>query len=158
MQQFVEQLSALLNADLTELEQLEFVLDNEKTSLQQRDRVALDKLATQKQQIIQSIERRAKQKAALLASSPLKIRPGQVRDKLAALNNRSLLDLWDNTVTKLDTCKQRNQVNGAIISHSLLRTNRLMNILRGHASAPTTTYGQTGKARNYGGSTSIARA
>lgn len=158
MQLFVEQLTALLNADFTELEQLECVLDKEKTSLQQRDRLTIDKLASQKQQIIQSIEQRAKQKAALLASSPLKIRPGQIRDKLAALNNPKLLALWDQTTAKLDACKQRNQVNGAIISHSLLRTGRLMNILRGHSSTPTTTYGQTGKARNYGGSTSIARA
>lgn len=158
MQQFVEQLTALLNADFTELDQLDFVLGKEKTSLQQRDRVALDKLAAQKQQIIQAIEKRAKQKAALLASSPLKIRPGQVREKLASLNDPTLLALWDGSVAKLESCKQRNQVNGTIISHSLLRTNRLMNILRGHSSSPTTTYGQSGKTRNYGGSTTIARA
>jgi flagellar biosynthesis/type III secretory pathway chaperone len=158
MQQFVEQLTALLNADFTELDQLEFLLGKEKTCLQQRDRLGLEKLASQKQQIIQSIERRAKQKAALLASSPLKIRPGQVREKLSELNDKNLLALWDSTATKLDTCKQRNQVNGTIISHSLLRANRLMNILRGHSSSPTTTYGQTGKTRNYGGSTTLARA
>lgn len=158
MQQFVEQLTALLTADFTELDQLEFALNKEKTLLQQRDRTSLDKITAQKQQIIESIERRAKQKAALLASSPLKIRPGQVREKLASINDKNLLDLWDGTAAKLETCKQRNQVNGAIISLSLLRTNRLMNILRGHNSSPTTTYGQTGKTRNYGGSSTIARA
>jgi len=158
MQQFVEQLTALLESDLIELDQLELVLGQEKSSLQQRDRIALDKITVQKQQIIQSVEKRAKQKAALLANSSLKIRPGQVREKLTSLNNPNLLAVWDRAAVKLETCKQRNQVNGAIISHSLMRTNRLMNILRGQTSLPATTYGQSGKTRNYGGSTTIARA
>lgn len=157
MQQFINQLSALLKADLAELNQLEFVLNKEKISLEHRDHQAIDKLTSQKQQLVQSLESRAKQKATLLACSPLKIRPGQVRDKICSLGDDQLIELWDQSVTKLGACKQSNLINGTIISHSLQRTNRVMSILRGQANIPTT-YGQSGKARSYGGSTSIAKA
>ncbi len=157
MEKFIELLSKLLHQDLAELDTLSRLLDDEKDAVRRRDVAQLQQLADAKQKLIGNLEQRAKNKATLLAKSPLKVRPGEVRDKLASLNNAELLKLWDEAYKSMAHCKQRNLLNGKIISLSLQRTHRLMDLLRGQGNQ-VTTYGNKGNSQHASGSTTIARA
>jgi flagella synthesis protein FlgN len=157
VEKFIDLLSRLLQQDLHELEILSRLLEQEKQALRNRDANEIQSLGQSKQELVLSLERRSRQKAQLLAKSPLRIRPGQVREKLVTLNNENLLQLWDRTQSAMSHCKERNLLNGKIISLSLQRTHRLMDLLRGQHSQPAI-YGSQGKTHSSGGRSSLGKA
>jgi len=157
MSQFIEQLKHLLKQDISELSNLNKLLETEKETLKTRNSQQIQTITSSKQQIIQSLESRGKLKAKLIAQSGLGIRPGEVETTLKTLNDKELIDLWRSSREKLSTCKDKNHVNGSIITRTLGRTNKLMSIVRGQNNSQKL-YGQQGKERSYSGNQIIGLA
>jgi flagella synthesis protein FlgN len=157
MSQFNEQLKHLLKQDISELNNLNRTLESEKETLKSRDSEQIKAIALSKQQIIQSLESRAKLKAKLIAKSGLGIRPGEVETTLKTLNDEELMTLWKSSRDMLNTCKDKNHINGSIITRTLSRTNKLMNIVRGQNNTQKL-YGQKGKESSYSGHQIIGQA
>ena len=157
MSQFTEQLKHLLKQDISELNNLNRTLDAEKETLKSRNSNQIQAIANSKQQIIQSLESRAKLKAKLIAKSDLGIRPGEVENTLKTLNDDELITLWQASREMLSTCKDKNHINGSIITRTLTRTNKLMSIIRGQNSSQKL-YGQKGKESSYSGRQIIGQA
>ena len=151
------ELKHLLEQDIKDLDSLEQVLTSEKIALQERDTPEIESTSKNKASLIQQIEARAKQKAKLLATSGLKIKPGQVTPALVSLGDTQLLNLWKESVVKLKQCKEHNEINGTIISHSLSRTSKLMSIVRGQSNKPNL-YGQQGKTQSYSNTQVLGKA
>lgn len=154
---FNEQLKEYLKQDLDNLNQLDQVLSLEKQQLVARDHQALESSARLKDELIKQIQARAKQKAALLAKSGLNIKPGEVTQALEKFGDTELSKLWQDSVEKLQHCKDRNAVNGKIVSLALSRTQRLMGIIRGQSAAPSL-YGQQGTTHKVSGSHMLGKA
>lgn len=157
MNQFAEELKHLLKQDIVDLEALKALLEQEKTTLTTRNIDKINQLAKDKSLTVSQLEQRAKAKARILAQSGLGIRPGQVESKLLTLNDKELMDLWQDSRAKLANCQQQNAVNGSIINQSRQRVNKLMMIIRGQNKSQHL-YGQQGKAQTYNNSQRIGEA
>jgi len=157
MSRFNEQLKHLLKQDISELCNLHTLLETEKETLKTRNSLQIQAIAKSKHQIIQSLESRAKLKAKLIAKSGLGIRPGEVETTLKSLNDQELMNLWQSSRDKLAECKDKNHINGSIITRTLSRTNKLMSIVRGQNNSQKL-YGQQGKESSYSGSQIIGQA
>lgn len=157
MSPFIKQLKHLLCQDISELKTLDTLLDSEKEILKSRNSQKIQAIANSKQQVIQNLETRAKSKAKLIAQSGLGIRPGEVETTLKTLGDPELITLWKDSRDKLSRCKDKNHINGSIISRTLSRTNKLMSIVRGQNNSQKL-YGQQGKENRYSGSQIIGQA
>lgn len=157
MNQFTEELKKLLKQDIADLIALNSLLEQEKITLTTRNTQKINQLAAHKSQTVTQLESRAKLKAKLMTSSGLGIRPGQVEEKLAELNDSELMKLWQESREKLSTCQQQNTINGSIISQSRQRVSKLMTIIRGQNNTPNL-YGQQGKAQSFNSSHRIGKA
>lgn len=157
MNQFTEDLKKLLKQDIVDLTSLNSLLEQEKITLTTRNTQKINQIAEHKSQTVTQLESRAKLKAKLMASSGLGIRPGQVEEKLASLNDQELMSLWQDSRDKLTECQQQNSVNGSVISQSRQRVTKLMSIIRGQNKAPNL-YGQQGKAQTFNSSHRIGKA
>jgi flagella synthesis protein FlgN len=157
MSKFIEQLKHLLKQDISELNNLYKLLETEKETLKSRNSQKIQSLADTKHQIIHSLESRAKLKAKLIAKSGLGIRPGEVETALKTLKDLELIKLWQDSRSKLSECKDKNHINGSIISRTLSRTNKLMSIVRGQNNSQNL-YGHQGKEKSYSGSQIIGQA
>lgn len=151
------QLKQLLRQDLTNLNALQSLLGQEQNLLKTRDSEDIKRISENKASLVKQIETHAKEKARLLASSGWGVKPGQVGETLKKLGDEELYDLWQETVSALQSCKDKNTVNGTIISHTLQRTAKLMNIIRGQNKAPNL-YGQKGKTSQISGSHILGKA
>jgi len=157
MSQFIEQLKQHLSQDLSDLDKLTELLRSEKELLKTRDHEAIQRTAKHKSELVGQIEQRSKTKAKLIASSGLGIKPGHVEASLSKLGDSELIELWKASRSKMELCKERNQVNGSIISRSLQRTNKLMSIIRGQ-NRNENLYSQQGKEQSLSGRHSIGKA
>lgn len=157
MSNFIEQLKSLLKQDLSDLNTLKRILEEEKNTLKTRNSSRIKAISESKASAVQTLEFRAKVKAKLIAKSGLGIRPGEVERTLSTLNDNELLTLWQDSQNQLALCKDKNTINGSIISRSLQRTNKLMMIIRGQNNAPNL-YGQQGKEQSYAGSQRLGKA
>lgn len=157
MSDFSTRLKNSLKQDITDLNQLLTLLEEEKQLLKTRESKKIESIASTKSQIISQIEGRAKLKAKLFAHSGLGIRPGNVEPAILKLNDKELSNLWAESREKLNLCKERNLVNGAIISRSRQRVGRLMDIIRGKSNAQNL-YGQKGKQQSFSSHQKIAKA
>ncbi len=154
---FSSKLKVLLEQDLINLKQLTEVLEAESLAFSQSDNAALQPILASKNGLLSSIEQRAKLKARLMAESGLGIRPGQVQNILLSIPDAKLHALWDEVNLHLHHCKERNEVNGKIVAHSLSRVNKMMSILRGQQNAPSL-YASSGSRTSLNTSRSIAQA
>lgn len=157
MNQFTEELKKLLKQDIVDLIALNSLLAQERVILTTRDTQKINKLAEHKSKTISQLESRAKLKANIMTKSGLGIRPGQVEEKLAGLNDDELMSLWQESRDKLSDCQQQNSVNGSIISQSRQRVTKLMTIIRGQSKSPNL-YGQQGKTETFNNSQRIGKA
>ncbi|MFT6030809.1 MAG: flagellar biosynthesis/type III secretory pathway chaperone [Oleiphilaceae bacterium] len=157
MNQFTEELKDLLKQDIIDLTSLKSLLEQEKITLTTRNTQKISQLAEHKSKTVAQLESRAKLKAKLMSNSGLGIRPGQVEEKLATLNDPELMSLWQTSRDQLNECQQQNTVNGSIISQSRQRVTKLMTIIRGQNKAPNL-YGQQGKAQTFNSSHRIGKA
>lgn len=143
MNPITQQLNDLLELDIRDLKALQVTLDQEKEALKTRITEEIHRASKTKESLIKTIETRAKQKAKLLATSGLGIKPGHVLQALKQLGDQNLITRWEKCTALMNDCKAQNEVNGKLISSSLSRTSKLMNIIRGQSNTPKL-YGQQG--------------
>jgi len=153
----VNELKALLRQDLADLDLLNTRLTEETEALKQRDAGSIKSLASAKSQLVNTIETRAKAKAKILGHPEIGVRPGQVSAGVAQLLDTELTELWQTSLENLENCQSINKVNGLVITRSLQRTQKIINIVRGQSTAPKL-YGNQGNEVAYSGSQGIAKA
>lgn len=153
----VDRLKTLLQEDLNELAQLNEILQKERSALKDRSTDDIKQISSEKSAHLKSIEYRAKQKAKLFVEAGHPIKTGAFEKAILEMNDAELNSLWKKVNKALRLCKEQNTVNGTVVSHSLKRVNKLMNIIRGQNNKPNL-YGSTGRENAMGGMNSIAKA
>lgn len=152
-----KQLKQLLEKDLADLQQLDQTLQEESKALSERDAQNISAFAELKSNLVDQIRQRAKAKARLLATSGAEIHPGQVRQGIDQFNDPDLCRLWDESLDRLQHCKEQNLVNGLVIQRSKQRTEHLMDLVRGKPKKQNL-YGQRGSSESLTSSNRIAEA
>lgn len=153
----IDRLKTLLQEDLNDLAQLNEILQNERSAIKDRSTDSIQKISAEKSSLLKTIEYRAKQKAQLFVEAGHAIKAGAFEQAVVAINNTELTALWTKVNQALKHCKDQNAVNGTVVSHSLKRVNKLMNIIRGQNNKPNL-YGASGREHAIGGMNSIGKA
>ncbi|MFD2228785.1 flagella synthesis protein FlgN [Alkalimarinus sediminis] len=153
----VDRLKTLLQDDIKDLTKLSEILNKERTALKERSNTAIQTLASEKSTCIKSIEYRAKEKAKMFVDAGYQIKKGEFEKAIAEIQDPSLQALWRKVNIGLRFCQDQNTINGKVVSHSLKRVNKLMDIVRGQHNKPNL-YGSSGKENSFGGLNSIAKA
>ncbi|UZE97759.1 flagella synthesis protein FlgN [Alkalimarinus alittae] len=153
----IDRLKTLLQEDIQDLTRLSEILNKERTALKERSNAAIQELAIDKSTCIKSIEHRAKAKALLFVDAGYQIKKGEFEKVIAEIPDESLQSLWRKVNVGLRFCQDQNTINGKVVSHSLKRVNKLMDIVRGQSNKPNL-YGSSGKESTIGGLNSIAKA
>ncbi|WP_250658458.1 flagella synthesis protein FlgN [Alkalimarinus coralli] len=153
----IDRLKTLLQEDIQDLTRLSELLNKERTALKERSNDSLKLLTSEKSSRIKSIEHRAKEKAKLFIDAGHQIRKGEFEKVIADIPDPELQALWRKVNVGLRFCQDQNTINGKVVSHSLKRVNKLMDIVRGQHNKPNL-YGSSGKESSIGGLNSIAKA
>lgn len=151
------QLKLLLEKDISDLDNLVAVLGEESTALKGRDSDKISHFSKAKSALVKQIEDRARAKVKLITASGAKIEAGKVKSGIEALGDAELTNLWNESLLKLEECKQLNQVNGLVIERSRTRNQKLMDLVRGQHGKPKL-YGNKGAEQAYSSANSIAKA
>lgn len=153
----IDRLKTLLQEDIKDLTKLSSILNKERSALKERAHTSIEQLASEKSICIKSIEHRAKEKARLFIDAGYQIKKGEFERIISEIPDESLQSLWRKVNIGLKFCQDQNTVNGTVVSHSLKRVNKLMDIVRGQNTKPNL-YGASGKESAIGGLNSIAKA
>ncbi len=153
----IDRLKALLQEDLKDLTRLSEILINERSSLEERSSTTLQQITSDKSACLKTVEYRAKEKARLFVDAGYTIKAGEFEKVVSTISDPALHALWKEVSQKLKHCKDQNTINGTVVSHSLKRVNKIMNIIRGQHNKPNL-YGSSGKEHAIGGLNSIAKA
>ena len=153
----IDRLKALLQEDIQDLTKLSEILNKERTALKERSTTSLKQLSSDKSSRLKTIEYRAKEKAKLFVDAGYSIKKGEFEQVISEIPDTSLQSLWRKVNIGLKFCQDQNTVNGKVVSHSLKRVNKLMDIVRGQHNKPNL-YGSSGKENTMGGLNSIAKA
>ena len=153
----IDRLKTLLQEDIQDLTRLSEILNKERTALKERSNTSIQTLASEKSTCIKSIEYRAKEKAMLFVDAGYQVKKGTFEKVISEIQDPSLQSLWRKVNIGLRFCQDQNTVNGKVVSHSLKRVNKLMDIIRGQHNKPNL-YGSSGKENSIGGLNSIAKA
>jgi flagella synthesis protein FlgN len=152
-----EQLKAILQEDIRQLESLAEVLHQEKSVLSSADIQPLQEMTSRKKQILEGIRDRAKKKIHLLVNMGYKPNAGEPSRFIRAAGMDELHQLWKEADTRLRECQAVNQNNGRILGHLQKRLSRLTDIFRG-ASAQQKLYGAKGQQTNVSSTNILASA
>lgn len=153
----IDRLKTLLQEDIKDLTILSEILNKERTALKERSNTSIKQLANDKSTTIKAIEYRAKEKARLFIDAGYQIKKGEFEKIISEIPDSSLQALWRKVNIGLRFCQDQNTINGKVVSHSLKRVNKLMDIVRGQHNKPNL-YGSSGKESSIGGLNSIAKA
>ena len=123
-------LGAVLGDMQQAVDRLAQVLEAERTALDSRDFDALDQAGTRKQTIMLQLEQLDAERQQLACERP-------------AVPAASTL-LWSKVVQKLQYCHLLNQRNGSVVSQRLCQTRRALAVLTGHAGE-SELYGRSGE-------------
>jgi flagella synthesis protein FlgN len=125
-------LGAVLGDMQQAVDQLAQVLEAERTALDSRDFDALDQAGTRKQAIMLQLEQLDAERQQLACERPA----------VAAAST----PLWSKVVQKLQYCHLLNLRNGSVVSQRLGQTRRALAVLTGHAGE-SELYGRSGELR-----------
>ncbi len=153
----IDKLKTLLQEDINDLAKLNEILQKERSALKDRSTDDIQTISAEKSSRLKTIEYRAKQKAQLFVAAGHSIKAGAFEQAVTAINNPELSTLWADVNQALKHCKEQNSVNGTVVSHSLKRVNKLMNIIRGQNNKPNL-YGASGREHAMSGMNSIGKA
>ena len=151
------QLKLLLEKDMSDLANLKKTLGDESIALKERNSEKIAQLAKLKSSLVKQLEDRARAKVKLINASGAKIQAGKVKSGIDALGDAELSQLWSDSLTQLDECKQLNQINGLVIERSRTRNQKIMDMVRGQHTKPKL-YGNRGGEQAYASANTIAKA
>lgn len=142
-QKFLE----LLKTDLAKTDQLVQYLEAEKSAIQERDFDSYTSLLSKKKHLLIEIESIDRNRQALMVEMGF---PGDKEGFHNFLNHvpsawkTKFEDLWNALATTLNRCKDLNQINGKILLHAQIATDRLMQMIKG-VSPNETVYRANGR-------------
>ena len=135
-----KQVRQLIAADTRACETLLSLLEREQAALKSHDRSDLSALLADKQQCTAALEQGAQLRRQLLQAAGLAGGEGAWQRALQALEQRhgcsGLCDSWSALTDLLRQCRERNEINGKMITRGQQTMNRLLNLLRGQTAAP----------------------
>jgi flagella synthesis protein FlgN len=140
----VRTLIECLQQDDKDLKQLEAVLKKENEALRTRDLKVMEDVLKIKTSLLSAIEQRAKHKTDILIALGFQPQRMTLDIFLSQLNNDPLKRVWAYLRQKLQDCKTLNSINGKVVSHSQIRVNKMMQIVRGQ-NTQAGLYTATGK-------------
>lgn len=152
-----DELKALLQEDIRQLDMLAELLVREKAVLASPDIQPLQEITPLKNQVLDGIRDRAKQKIRVLVGMGYTPAAGEPSRFIRAGGLSELHELWKEADTKMRSCQQTNQNNGRVLGHLQKRLTRLTDIFRG-ASSQQKLYGARGQQTSVSGSSILASA
>lgn len=141
----IDELKALLQQDIRQLEQLGGLLAAEKQHLKSSDVDGLQGLTQEKNRLLNDVRERAKRKIHALVNMGFNPRLGQPSTFIRSAGIDELTQLWTDAENRLKACQRMNQVNGRIIGNLQQRLGRLTEIFRG-CSDQAKLYGASGQS------------
>ncbi|MCG8668790.1 MAG: flagellar protein FlgN [Pseudomonadales bacterium] len=155
-QQFLE----LLKTDLRKTDELVQYLEAEKSAIQERDFDSYTSLLSQKKHLLVEIESLDRERQNLMTAMGFPGTKEGFEDFLqyvpSAWKGR-FEDIWSALTKKLNRCKDLNQINGKILLHAQIATDRLMQMIKG-VSPNETVYRANGQRSQIGNQRSLAMA
>ncbi|MFW5825597.1 MAG: flagella synthesis protein FlgN [Marinobacter sp.] len=153
----IDNLQALLNADLEQLRQLRALLEKENTLLAKADVRAIEPLTGEKDVLLGEIRERARRKVHLLVEMGFRPDQGHPSRFIRAAGLTELYQSWESAQAALAECHTLNQKNSRIVSHLQTRLSRLTDIFRG-SSGQQKLYGASGQQTSVGQRNILASA
>ena len=152
-------LSSSMTQGIELLESLNTLLIAERTALKERNTANIESALEQKTELLKQLEQKATARSQLLSNSGFDGNEQGMEQYLNSLNNSAepLKQQWLVLKEKLETCKESNQINGAIVQRSKTQVETLLNILRGQ-SGQQNIYSDTGKSNSIAAGHSLAKA
>ncbi|MDX1693365.1 MAG: flagellar protein FlgN [Ketobacteraceae bacterium] len=158
--QNAQQFLGLLKKDLSKADQLLQYLEAEKSAIEKRDLDGYHGLQNNKKQLLIEIESLDRERKSLMESMGFSADKQGFQSFLQQVpaNWRSRFEhLWESLSGKLNRCKDLNQVNGKILLHAQIATERLMQMIKG-VSTNETVYQQNGRTSQGGNARCLATA
>ena len=150
----------LLKLDLGKTDQLLQYLEAEKSAIEARDFDAYNNLLNSKKQLlieIESLERERRSMMEQMQFSPDKEGFNEFLNHVPSSWKGRFEDLWSTLSQKLGRCRDLNQINGKILLHAQIATERLMQLMKG-VSQNEMVYRPNGRTAILGNQRSLATA
>lgn len=133
-----EALGAVLEREISLAHDLGRALADEADALREVDPTALDAATAAKQLCVEQLSALDAERQHLCAASPGDGARGRVETVLTDLDaSGGLTERWQSLMALLDTCREANQRNGAIVSIQRRRVVEALGLLRGTPGAVT---------------------
>ncbi|MHB1240787.1 MAG: flagella synthesis protein FlgN [Gammaproteobacteria bacterium] len=151
-------LARLLQEQLEAASRLNALLDQEQNALTQVDPTTVETLTVDKQQHLEQLEDWERRRLQLLASAGYAPgNPGMTAFLHANDPDGVLSAKWEELLTLVRACRDRNRRNGGILEMSRIRIQQALDILRGQLPGGSG-YGPKGKPLGHNQRRSIAKA
>lgn len=158
--QFAQQLLAVLSRHLEGTKRLLQYLDAEKSAIEKRDYDAYYAIVENKKQTLVSIESTERERHSLLHSIGYEIDKAGFEAfvrKIPATWQTRFNDVWNNLSQNLKRCRDLNEVNGKVLLHAQLASERLLQVIKG-VRPNETVYRANGRAHAGASHRSLATA
>lgn len=146
-----DSVSQMIENDILTCKALITLLEEEKEALHEKDHEQLSGILDKKSVELIKLEQSAQQRSAMAkAFSNDQTIEDTWDDLIAKLNQGSLKTRWLELKKLIHECKEKNEINGKIVSRSQQVFGRLISILRGqqHSAGLYTANGSTSKGGN----------
>ena len=150
----------LLKQDLGKTDQLLQYLEAEKSAIEARDFDAYNKLLNNKKQLLIEIEGLERERQTMMQQMEFSAdKEGfqQFLNYVPSSWKARFEDLWQSLSDKLNRCRDLNQINGKILLHAQIATERLMQLMKGVAPNQMV-YRPNGRTSMLGNQRTIATA
>ncbi|MDD3352775.1 flagella synthesis protein FlgN [Zoogloea sp.] len=154
-QAFVNRLARLIRDECTGLQGFIALLEREEQLLITGQVDTLTVLAEEKTGLYRHLQRLADERVVMFAREGAKVTDENVRLVLA--HAPDTLPLWNDVMTLASTAKERNRVNGQLITERLQNNQQALSTLLAAAEHPQI-YGQDGQTRPTAGSRHLGSA
>lgn len=145
-----QNLMAILNRHLTAVKKLMQYLDAEKSAIEKRDYDAYYAIAENKKHLLIDIETVERERHALLHSIGVSVDKAGFDTFLSNIPKpwqHKFTSVWDELRDGLNRCRDTNQVNGKILLHAQIASERLLQLVKG-VRPNETVYVANGRTQN----------
>lgn len=147
----------IITADISACERLLVLLEDENTALQERNLDTLQEIIEEKSIHLNHLEMSAKTRTQWMEGHQGDNLDKEWQQLLAEFKQPSLAQAWEKLKQLQNTCRERNEINGRILTRSQQTYGRLLNILRGQNTSADL-YTQSGAKTNNTSSCSVGEA